>query len=252
MEQVYFRFYANLNDFLPLYKRQIGFVHLLKEPASVKDTIEALGIPHPEVALILVNGESVDFAYLVRNGDRVAVYPQFATLEIGLLSQVQPQPLTYIRFILDIHLGKLATYLRLLGLDVLYQNNYQDQKLAELSNQTERVLLTRDRGLLKRSIVTYGYCVREKNPEQQVLEVLQRFELFNKLAPFQRCLRCNGLLEPIDKAIICDRLPPRTLQHYDTFATCQTCDNLYWQGSHHRRLQQFVDRIVQESGHSTV
>ena len=252
MEQIHFRFYANLNDFLPLHKRQIGFVHLLKEPAAVKDTIEALGIPHPEVALILVNGESVDFAYLVKNGDRVAVYPQLATLEIGLLSQVQPQALTHIRFILDIHLGKLATYLRLLGFDVLYQNDYQDQELAELSSQTERVLLTRDRGLLKRSVVTYGYCVRDKKPEKQVLEVLQRFELFSKLAPFQRCLCCNSLLEPVDKATICARLPLRTLQHYDAFATCQTCGNLYWQGSHHRRLQQFVDRIVQESGRSNV
>jgi uncharacterized protein with PIN domain len=244
MEQIYVRFYANLNDFLPLEKRQNCFVHLLKEPAAIKDTIEALGVPHPEVALILVNGESVDFSYLVQDGDRITVYPQFTHLAIDSLSQVQLPPLAPIRFILDTHLGKLATYLRLLGFDTLYQNNYQDQELAELSSQTRRVLLTRDRGLLKRSIVTYGYCVRQQDPEQQVLEVLQRFDLFDKIAPLQRCLRCNGLLISVAKETICDRLPPRTQQHYDEFAVCQNCDNLYWQGSHYQRLQQFVDRIV--------
>nr|WP_290225082.1 Mut7-C RNAse domain-containing protein [Trichocoleus desertorum] len=249
MERAYFRFYAELNDFLPLHKRQANFVHVLKETAAIKDSIEALGVPHPEVALILVNGESVDFSYLVQNGDRISVYPKFRSLDISLLSQVQPQPLTYVCFILDVHLGKLATYLRLLGFDALYQNDYQDQELADLTSQTKRILLTRDRGVLKRSIVTYGYCVRESNPETQVLEVLQHFDLFGEITPLQRCLRCNGSLQPVAKESVCDRLPSQTRKHYEEFSICPACDQIYWKGAHHERIQQFIDRVLHDKHH---
>ncbi|MBW4489219.1 MAG: Mut7-C ubiquitin/RNAse domain-containing protein [Trichocoleus desertorum ATA4-8-CV12] len=249
MERAYFRFYAELNDFLPPHRRQTNFVHALKETAAIKDSIEALGVTHPEVALILANGESVDFSYFVQDGDRISVYPKFKTLDINLLSQVQPQPLTHVRFILDVHLGKLATYLRLLGFDALYQNDYRDQELADLASQTKRVLLTKDRGVLKRSIVTYGYCVRESNPEPQVLEVLQHFDLFGEITPLQRCLHCNGSLQPVSKASVCDRLPSQTRQHYKEFSICQACGQIYWKGAHHRRIQQFIDRVLHYKHH---
>ncbi|MEB3211728.1 MAG: Mut7-C RNAse domain-containing protein [Leptolyngbyaceae bacterium] len=171
-----FRFYGNLNYFLPPERRQTPFEHRLKEQGSVKDTIEAIGVPHPEVSLILVNGESVSFSYLVQGGDRISVYPQFAQLEIASLSHVQPPPPDHIRFVLDVHLGKLATHLRILGFDALYRNDYDDKELAAIASQEHRILLTQDRGLLKRSIVTYGYAVRSDNPEVQVQEVLERFD----------------------------------------------------------------------------
>ena len=217
MEQVYFQFHAELNDFLPPVKRQIWFVHQLPEKAAVKDAIEALGVPHPEVDLILVNGESVDFSYLIGEGDRVGVYPVSVRVEASSSSRVRPPQLAQIQFVLDIHLGKLATYLRLLGFDTLYRNNYQDKELAEVSSREQRILLTKDRGLLKRSMVVYGYCVREKDPLMQVMEVLRRFDLFNGLAPLQRCLRCNGLLQSVSKKEIGDRLPPKTREFYDKF-----------------------------------
>lgn len=252
MEQAYFRFYAELNDFLPLHRRQVNFAHRLKERGSIKDVIEALGVPHTEVDLILVNDESVDFSYLVQDGDRISVYPLFRSIDISSLTYVRPQPLSQARFVLDIHLGKLAAYLRLLGFDTLYRNDYQDQELARISSREKRILLTKDRPLLKRSIVIYGYCVRESDPWLQVVEVLQRFNLFGAMptagvayAPLQRCLHCNGLTEPVSKEIVSSQIPSLTRQYYDEFSVCQACGKIYWKGAHYERIQQFIDRVLQ-------
>ncbi len=243
--QAYFRFYAELNDFLPAERRQRTFIHPFELSGSIKDMIEALGVPHTEVDLILVNGRSVDFSYLVRDGDRISVYPVFESLDITPLIRLRPDPLRETRFVLDVHLGRLATYLRILGFDTLYRNDYADEELARISSSEGRILLTRDRGLLKRSVVTHGYCLRTTNPRQQLIEVLRRFDLFDSIKPFQRCLHCNGLLQPVDKAAIVDRLLPKTRQYYDEFRRCQGCDRIYWPGSHHRRMQKFIEGVLQ-------
>jgi uncharacterized protein with PIN domain len=207
--------------------------------------IEALGVPHTEVDLILVNSRSVDFSYLVQNGDRISVYPVFETFDITPLVRLRPHPLRETRFVLDVHLGRLTTYLRMLGFDALYRNDYADEELARISSSEGRILLTRDRGLLKRSIVTHGYCLRTTNPRQQLIEVLRRFDLFASVKPFQRCLHCNGLLQPVDKTAISQRLLPKTRQYYDEFHCCRVCDRIYWKGSHYQRMQQFVDSVLQ-------
>lgn len=243
MDRAYFRFYAELNDFLAPHRQQTRFGHRLKERASIKDTIEALGIPHTEVDLILVNGESVDFDYLVQDRDDISVYPFFSGLDVVSLSQVRPAPLEPMRFVLDVHLGKLATSLRLLGFDALYRNDYGDEELATISSQDNRMLLSQDRGLLKRKIVTYGYFVRASDSWEQVLEVLRRFRLFEAIAPFSRCLECNGELKTVPKAFVSDRIPPLTREYYDEFSLCLNCDRVYWKGGHYERMQQFVDRV---------
>ncbi|PSN13508.1 twitching motility protein PilT [filamentous cyanobacterium CCT1] len=244
MQRLVFRFYAELNDFLSPERKQTAFTHRLNEPASIKDAIEALGVPHPEVELILVNGESVGFDYLTQDGDRISVYPHFKTLEVEGTSLVRPAPLPQIKFVLDVHLGKLATYLRLLGFDTLYRNDYGDEALAQISSQQQRILLTQDRGLLKRSMVTHGYIVRFHAPEQQAKEVLDRFHLHDAVAPLERCPRCNGPLIAVDKAAIGDRIPPLTRLHYDEFSRCQSCGQIYWKGAHYDRIQQLVDRVT--------
>lgn len=248
MSHAFFRFYGNLNDFLPSSRRQVEFAHYIKDKGSIKDTIEALGVPHPEVNLIVVNGESVSFDYLVQTGDRISVYPQFTTLDITALSQVQPLPLSSIRFVLDVHLGKLATYLRLLGFDALYRNDYNDDDLAQISHQEQRILLTQDRGLLKRSIVTYGYAVRSDHPEEQVVEVLERFNLHSAITPFQRCPRCNGELVAVAKAAIQNQIPYYTRLYYDEFAQCQNCHQVYWKGAHYERIQSLIDWVMGGTG----
>lgn len=240
-----FRFYGDLGFFLPPARRQKSFSYpIYAADQSVKHLIEAIGPPHTEVSLIIVNGEAKDFSYLVLPGDRVAVYPPFNTLGTESLTPLRPPLPRPARFLLDNHLGRLARYLRLLGFDALYFNNqYDDEELAQMSRDSDRVLLTRDRGLLKRSTVVHGYCLRTKNTEQQVKDVLHRFDLYEQIEPWIRCLRCNGLLRPVAKELILDRLEPKTKLYFEEFQMCKDCGQIYWQGSHFGELEAFVERV---------
>jgi uncharacterized protein with PIN domain len=244
MIRVSIRFYAELNDFLLPRQRQITIEHALNGPASVKHVIEALGVPHPEVDLILVNGESVDFSYRVRDGDWISVYPVFESFDISPLVRVRPHPLREPRFVLDVHLGTLAGYLRMLGFDALYRNDYHDLELAEVSQRERRILLTRDRGLLMRSAVSHGYLVREHDPTAQMAEVIRRFDLTGASRTFTRCMRCNGVLEPVPKDAIQGRLLPKTRRYYDEFSMCGDCHRIYWKGSHYEDMLRRLERLL--------
>ena len=243
MKEASFRFYAELNDFLPQPYRQTSFVTPFTGRVSIKHLVESLGVPHIEVDLILVNGESVEFTYIVEDGDRVSVYPVFESIDITPVGRLRPVPLRETRFVLDTHLGQLAAYLRLIGLDTLYRNDYSDPELAQISSEERRILLTKDRGLLKRNTVTHGYCVRQTDPEKQLIEVVHRFDLHDLTAPFSRCLRCNGLLHPVDKETINHRLEANTRQYYDEFFICDTCDQVYWKGSHYQHMRRFLKEL---------
>ncbi len=240
-----FYFQGELNFFLPPGKRDVKFIHVFEESPSIKDAIESLGVPHPEVAIILVNGESVDFSYLVQDGDEINVYPASATSNITHSISVQPEPLAVPRFVLDVHLGRLAASLRMLGFDTLYRNDYGDEELAQISSNEKRILLTRDTGLLKRGIVVYGYYVRQTNPEKQLVEVLQRFDIKKAVTPFKRCMRCNGLLAPVAKEMILDKLPPKTKEYIHDFHRCIDCDQIFWKGAHYDKMRQFVDEVLE-------
>lgn len=244
MANVTFRFYGMLNDFLPARQRSVDFTWSFSQRVSIKDVIESLGVPHPEVGLLLANGQSIDFAYLVQADDMFLVYPLFDLPDTDVGALVQPPPLTTYRFVLDTHLGKLATYLRMLGIDTLYRNDYTDPELAEISSMDNRVLLTRDRELLMRSSVTYGYYVRSTNPKQQLSEIISRYTLANQIRPFQRCLVCNGSLVPIAKETILDQLPPLVREGQQTFWRCDTCGRLYWEGTHFQRMQSFIQELL--------
>ena len=242
-----FRFYAELNDFLPPDRRQQQFTYEIQGNPAIKDSIEALGIPHTEVDLILVNDQSVDFSYQLQEGDRVSVYPVFESVDITPLIRLRPEPLREMRFVLDTHLGRLAGYLRMLGFDALYSNDCDDETLASIASQEGRILLTKDRGLLKRNIVTHGYCVRSAHPREKLIEVLRRFDLFGQIQPFARCIRCNGILEGATKDEVLDQLPDRVKDEYDEFRRCRSCKQVYWKGTHFHRMQQFLDGVMQES-----
>ncbi len=244
MKQVHFRFYAELNDLLPLPRRGQSFSHTLEAAASVKDAIEAFGVPHTEIDLILVNGEPASFSYLLRDGDRISVYPVFRSLAVNPIARLQRPSEGDVRFVLDTHLGRLAAYLRMLGFDSLYRNDCEDAELAHISKSQQRTLLSRDRGLLKRSIVTRGYLVRETQPRQQLIEVVNRFELAALIAPFRRCLHCNALLRPVARELINERLLPDTRQRYDQFHLCPDCDRVYWKGSHYQRMTNLIKRLT--------
>lgn len=239
--QASFRFYEELNDFLPHSRRKREFVHHFADGASIKDVIEGLGVPHTEVDLILVNGDSVGFDYRAAAGDRISVFPKFESLDIGPVTRLRPRPLRDPRFIADANLGRLAAYLRLFGFDTSYRGDYRDDELASLAGREARILLTRDRQLLKRSCVTRGYCVRSDLPRDQVREVLQRFDLCNRLSPFTRCLRCNTEIRRVAREDVLEQLPPRTHRHYRDFQRCPACNRIYWKGSHYGRMRRFID-----------
>jgi len=244
MSQIHFRFYAELNDFLPISLRQIRFLHDYSGSASVKHLVESLNVPHTEVDLILVNGRSVGFNHLVKDGNEISVYPVFESLDISAVGRLRPTPLRDTKFILDTHLGQLASYLRLIGFDTLYRNDFQDPELAKISSSESRILLTRDRGLLKRNLVTHGYCVRSRYPQEQLVEVVRRFDLSGSIEPFKRCLRCSSLLVPVEKEKIAHRLPTNTRRYYDEFTSCVGCQQLYWPGSHYQRMCRFLKEVL--------
>jgi len=241
MARVQIRFYEELNDFLAPRLRKTDITHDFERRTSVKDMIESFGVPHTEVEIILVNGSSVDFSCIVQDGDRISVYPVFESLDVSPLIRLRPEPLRTPRFVLDTNLGRLARYLRLLGFDCLYSNDFEDAAVASISSEQQRTVLTRDRTLLQRRIITHGYFVRAVRPRLQVPEVLSRFDLYRLVAPFSRCIRCNGALQDVDKQAIEARLEPKTRKYFNTFRICTDCGQIYWQGSHHERAMRLVD-----------
>jgi len=241
-----FRFYQELNDFLPLKYKKRTFPYKFKDNPSIKDTIEAIGIPHTEVELILVNGKSVDFNYHLQNGDFVSVYPVFESLDISPLIKLHPQPLRNTRFILDPQLGKLAKKLRMLGFDTLYKNNYKDKQIIKISREAHRIILTRDKALLKNRSVTHGYWVRNTDTEKQLPEIIRRFDLKDQIKPFTRCIECNGIMKPVDKKEIIDQLLPKTKKYYNEFYRCSKCNKIFWKGSHFQRMKKNIDILVNQ------
>jgi uncharacterized protein len=237
------RIYAELNDFVAPELRGQVMRRPFRPHQTVKDVIEAAGVPHTEVDLVLVNGEPVGFSHRPAPGDRLAVYPVFETLDIAPVNRLRPEPLRDVRFVVDVHLGRLARLLRLLGFDARWSNDLDDETLAAIGESEHRVVLTRDRGLLKRRRVTHGLFVHAERPIEQAAEVVVRLDLGRRLAPFTRCLRCGAELAPVDKAEVMDRLEPLTRRRVDAFRRCQGCGQIYWRGSHHARLTQVVERI---------
>jgi uncharacterized protein with PIN domain len=235
--QANIRFYEELNDFLPQAQRKREFTVSFREGDTVKALIETLGVPHTEVDLILVNGCSVGFAERLQEGDRISVYPVFESLEIASVTRVRPQALRCTRFVLDVHLGRLAKLLRMFGFDTLYCNSYDDADLARICKHEGRIVLSRDRELLKRSLISHGYCLRSDKPLEQLLEVLRRFDLRSKVRPFSRCLRCNSVLVQIDRAQAAASVPPYVAGYYQRFQRCPECGRIYWRGSHWENMK---------------
>ncbi len=239
-----FRFYEELNDFLAPGRRKQEFSVPCARRATTKHMIEALGVPHTEVELILVNGESVGLDRILEDGDRVAVYPRFEALDVTPLLRVRECPLRQLRFVADAHLGGLARMLRMLGFDTLYDNHFHDDEIVAVAEREGRVVLTRDRELLKRRNVTHGCYVHALKSEAQLREVAARLDLAGSARPFTLCLHCNVPLRPVDKASVMDRLPPRVKAHYQRFSTCDACNRVYWEGSHWRNMLRLLDGVL--------
>ena len=225
---VYLRFFGALNDFLDRKQKNRWIDRRLNGHPSVGDTVESLGVPHPEIAKVLVNGKPALLSRQLHDQDRIRVWPVIRVQD-GVM-----------KFILDVHLGKLAKYLRLFGFDALYRNDYSDRRIVQLSRQGGRTVLTRDIGLLKRKMISRGYWLREEMPLKQLEEILNRFAVPGSVAPFSRCLRCNGPLRRVAKQAIERKLLPRTRRYYDEFYRCSKCAKIYWPGSHYQKMKAFI------------
>lgn len=243
MAHLRLRFYAELNDFLERNQRGGAVATTVLGRPSIKDVIESVGVPHTEVDLILVNGESVPFEYQVADGDQISVYPAFRSLPLIGPHALQPHRPQEARFALDIHLGQLANYLRMLGFDSRYRNDFEDKELARLSSEQDRILLTRDRELLKRRRIRRGYYLRSTTPRDQVVEVIRRFDLLGEIDPFQRCIDCNGTLEWVEGDQVEGQVPPVAWRQFREFRKCRGCGKVYWEGSHVERMQSFIEWI---------
>jgi len=231
MSTAYFLFHDRLNDFLLRDQKEQQVIIDFEGRQSIKHLAESLGVPHPEIGQIQVNGQDGALEWITQDGDRVEIFP----VKNGCL--IEP------RFLLDCHLGRLTAHLRMLGFDCLYQNDYEDSTMAEIVQREERILLTRDRRLLMRKVILHGYCLRSLNSLEQLSEVIRRFDLMDKIQPFHRCLHCNHPLKAVDKDTILDRLEPLTKQYFDKFHICPACGQIYWKGSHYEQMQNLIEQI---------
>jgi uncharacterized protein len=240
MNLSYFRFYEELNDFLPEEKRKVSFPWEFHGRPSVKHAIEAMGVPHVEVDMILVNGQSVDFSYKVQPDDHISVYPVFESFDITPVTHLREKPLRDPKFIADIHLGRLVKYLRLCGFDTLFRNDLDDKEIIGIAEEGKRIILTRDRDMLKNKRVTRGYWVRSEKPVKQLQEVLGRLELKNAIQLFTRCLECNTKIIEVSKESVMGQLLPNTLKYYREFYKCPFCKRIYWKGSHFIKMEELI------------
>ena len=225
-------------------RRKIDFRCGFEGRESVKDRIEALGVPHTEVDLILVNSVSVDFEYILEDGDRISVYPVFESLDIRDVTHLRDLPFRETRFIADVNIGHIVKYMRALGLDVYCDPSLSSRDIVRISKEEKRTILTKSRKLLKYRNVARGIFIRPGTTVEQIRGIIDFLSLRGGIVPFSRCLVCNSPLVRVTKESVFDRIPPKTRAFYDDYSYCSRCDRIYWQGTHFARIKKVVDEIL--------
>lgn len=242
-----FRFHAGLAELLVRRYRADQPTYRFNDNPGVKDAIEAMGVPHTEVDVILANGLTVNFSYPLQDNDSINVYPVFCDIPITRPLRLSPRPPDPVSFVLDVHLGKLARRLRLLGFDAFYKNDFDDAEIMSVADREKRIILTRDVGILKHRKVMHGYLVRSDDLDSQLREVLKRYDLRGRIRLWSRCMLCNGLMKRVSKAEVEAYLEPKTRRYYEEFQRCSSCGHVYWQGSHYHGIKQWLNHFMQEA-----
>jgi hypothetical protein len=235
MATALFRFHGELTEFLPYGKRGGAFSHACARAATLKNAIESLGVPHTETGRLTVNGAPATLSRIVREADAIEVFPQHAA-DVALDGPPA--------FIADAHLGGLARLLRMLGFDTLFENAYTDQQILQLIARERRILLTRDRELLKCRDVSRGCFVRALKAEAQLSEVVARYALARHARPFTLCLHCNVRLETAEPDAVAARVPQPIAARYTRFARCPGCERIYWEGSHWEHMRAMLGPVL--------
>lgn len=241
--QVKLRFYEELNDYLPQEFHKGWIESSAKTGTSVGEMISSFGIPLNEIDLILVNQQSESFDYILRQGDRISVFPVFETFDISEVSNLRDKPLRELAFIGDVHLGRLCKYLRMLGFDTCYSNDYTPSQIIGISNLEKRIILSKNIRLIRHKLVTRAYWVRSSNSKEQLKDLIYGLNIIKLANPLTRCLNCNNKLQMVKKEDIIDRLEERTAKYYTEFFRCMVCDQIYWKGSHYESMLEFIHQI---------
>lgn len=247
MNQVSFRFYEELNDYLPEEKRKVWFEYSYQGSIVIQDAIQSMGVPPEEIDLILVNQQSRGFDYILEDGDQISVYPMFELFDLKGISSLRENPLRNPTFICDVHLGRLCKYLRMLGWDTLYSNKYTPEEMIAISLQEKRIILSRSYQLIRHKEVTHSYWIRSADPLEQIRDLILKLDLSTIADPLIRCLNCNEKLLRVDKLEILHRIQTRTAKYYDEFFKCPTCNKIYWKGSHFENMLAFISVNIIEN-----
>lgn len=240
IQQVHFRFYEELNDYLPEENRKEWFDLTIEPGTPLRNVFEKLGVPTNEIDLILVNQRSKRLDYHLQNEDRISVYPIFELFDISSVSEIRDKPLRNLKFIGDVHLGRLCKYLRMLGFDTLDFKNYPVDQLIKLSRQDHRILLSKDQKLGKNPNVNHWYWIRSSDPLEQIRDLYGKLDLAGSLDPLTRCIKCNNEIAPVSKEEVREKLQARTAKYYEGFFQCPNCERIYWKGSHYDHMLEFI------------
>lgn len=236
-----FRFYEELNDFLPENNKRKCFNHEFSGTPAVRDVIVSIGVPEAAIDLILVGDEPVGFSHPLQGGERVAVFPVFERFDITPVNRLRSSPLRDVRFVIEPGLDKLAGLLRLAGLDCVCHPDLDDLNIYEIASSEKRTLLSRDEQLLKNACVTHAYQVQTTDPPAQFQEIIEAFDLRRSLRPMSRCTGCNGHLRIADEADVMDRVPFAVLVAFDDFWQCEQCQHVYWKGPRYMQLEKLLE-----------
>lgn len=247
MIRICFRFYEELNDYLPKELRKVWFEYSFPDGSNLKNAILSMGVPPEKIDLILVNQQSKGFDYLLHDGDQISVFPTFELFNISGISQIREKPLQNPKFICDVHLGRLCKYLRMLGWDTLYSNQYTPEEMVAISRQENRIILSRNYKLTRDREVTHSYWIRSANPLEQISDLTDKLDLTTGADQLTRCLNCNDKLLAIEKQEILERLQPLTMKYHTEFLWCATCNQIYWKGTHFENMLKFIHQLRQNN-----
>lgn len=219
----------------------------LNRQASIKDIIESLGVPHTEIGCLLLESTPKTFTFIPDGREEIHIHPLSPDLPVTSATLLRPNPLPRLQFMVDVNVNKLAHLMRMAGIDTATVPGESYRLIAQAASREKRILLSRNKDLLKYNEVIFGRLIRSQNTFKQFAEVIKLYSLASQFRPFSRCMLCNIVLKQVVKKDIIHRLEPLTKKHYTVFKECPGCNRLFWRGSHHDQMVKKLKTLLQET-----